>query len=63
LEAAKAARAKGMTVIGLTGRGGGKLKSMCDVVIDVPWQGFADRVQEMHIKVIHAWIDLIEREQ
>jgi D-sedoheptulose 7-phosphate isomerase len=52
-----------MTVIGLTGRGGGKLKSMCDVVIDVPWQGFADRVQEMHIKVIHAWIDLIEREQ
>ena len=63
LEAAKAARAKGMTVIGLTGRGGGELKSMCDVVIDVPWQGFADRVQEMHIKVIHAWIDLIEREQ
>jgi D-sedoheptulose 7-phosphate isomerase len=36
---------------------------MCDVIIDVPWQGFADRVQEMHIKVIHAWIDLIEREQ
>tara|TARA_B100000768_G_C11281725_1_gene379012 strand:+ start:2210 stop:2785 length:576 start_codon:yes stop_codon:yes gene_type:complete len=63
LEAAKAAKAKGMRVIGLTGRGGGELKAMCDVVVDVPWEGFADRVQEAHIKVIHAWIDLIEREQ
>jgi D-sedoheptulose 7-phosphate isomerase len=63
IEAAKSARAKGMTVVGLTGRGGGKLKDLCDVVIDVPWKGFADRVQEIHIKVIHAWIDLIERQQ
>jgi len=29
----------------------------------VPWNGFADRVQEVHIKVIHAWIDAIERQQ
>jgi D-sedoheptulose 7-phosphate isomerase len=63
IEAAKAAKTKGMTVIGLTGRGGGELKDLCDVVIDVPWKGFADRVQEVHIKVIHAWIDLIERQQ
>jgi len=63
LEAAKEAKAKGMMVIGLTGRGGGKLKALCDVVIDVPWNGFADRVQEVHIKVIHAWIDAIERQQ
>jgi D-sedoheptulose 7-phosphate isomerase len=52
-----------MVVIGLTGRGGGKLSPLCDVVIDVPWDGYADRVQEIHIKVIHAWIDLIERTQ
>jgi D-sedoheptulose 7-phosphate isomerase len=52
-----------MTVIGLTGRGGGALKALCDAAIDVPWNGYADRVQEVHIKVIHAWIDLIERAQ
>ena len=63
LEAAKAAKSKGMTVIGLTGRGGGALKALCDVAVDVPWNGYADRVQEVHIKVIHAWIDLIERAQ
>ena len=63
LEAAKAAKAKGMTVIGLTGRGGGALKALCDAAVDVPSDGYADRVQEVHIKVIHAWIDLIERAQ
>ena len=63
LEAAKAAKAKGMAVTGLTGRGGGALKALCDAAVDVPWDGYADRVQEVHIKVIHAWIDLIERAQ
>ncbi|RPG85314.1 MAG: D-sedoheptulose 7-phosphate isomerase [Crocinitomicaceae bacterium TMED209] len=63
LEAAKAAKSKGMTVIGLTGRGGGALKALCNAAVDVPWNGYADRVQEVHIKVIHAWIDLIERVQ
>ena len=61
IEAAKAARSLGMSVIALTGRGGGSLRSLSDVVIDVPWDGYADRVQEVHIKVIHAWIDLIEQ--
>ena len=63
VEAAKAANSKGMTVVGLTGRGGGALRALCDVVVDVPWTGYADRVQEVHIKVIHGWIDLIERAQ
>jgi len=63
LEAAKAAKSKGITVVGLTGRGGGALRTLCDVVVDVPWTGYADRVQEVHIKVIHAWIDLIEHAQ
>ena len=61
IEGAKAARSLGMSVIALTGRGGGSLRSLSDVVIDVPWDGYADRVQEVHIKVIHAWIDLIEQ--
>ena len=63
LEAAKAAKSKGMIVIGLTGRGGGALTALCDTAVDVPWKGYADRIQEVHIKVIHAWIDLIERAQ
>ncbi len=63
VQAANAARSKGMTVVGLTGRGGGALRALCDIVVDVPWTGYADRVQEVHIKVIHAWIDLIERAQ
>ena len=43
-----------MTVIGLTGRGGGELKALCDAAVDVPWNGYADRVQEVHIKVIRV---------
>lgn len=63
LEAAKAAKAKGMTVVALTGKDGGKLASVCDVEIRAPWSGYADRVQEIHIKVIHSLIDYIERQQ
>jgi D-sedoheptulose 7-phosphate isomerase len=63
LNAARAARELGMTVIGLTGRGGGALTDLCDVQVSIPWDGYADRVQEVHIKVIHAWIDQIERAQ
>ena len=63
LEAAKAAKAKGMTVVALTGKDGGELASVCDVEIRAPWSGYADRVQEIHIKVIHSLIDYIERQQ
>ena len=63
LEAAKAAKAKGMTVVALTGKDGGQLASVCDVEIRAPWSGYADRVQEIHIKVIHSLIDYIERQQ
>ena len=60
LEAARAAHATGMKVIALTGKNGGELASLCDVEVRVPWQGYADRIQEVHIKVIHSWIDFIE---
>jgi D-sedoheptulose 7-phosphate isomerase len=63
LNAARTARELGMRVIGLTGRGGGALTSLSDELISIPWNGYADRVQEMHIKIIHAWIDQIERAQ
>lgn len=61
LEAANVAREKGIKVIGLTGKDGGKLSSLCDVEIRAPWNGYADRIQEIHIKVIHSLIDYIER--
>lgn len=61
LEAAKTARSKGMKVVALTGKDGGALKAHCDVEIRAPKSTFADRAQEIHIKVIHALIDYIEQ--
>ena len=52
LLAAKTARAKNMTVIGLTGASGGKLAKLCDIVIKVPSDNVA-RIQEMHLPVYH----------
>ncbi len=59
--AARAAQAMGMRVIALTGKSGGELAGCCDVEVRVPWDGYADRVQEVHIKVIHSLIDHVER--
>jgi len=60
LNAVKAAREKGMKVIGLTGKDGGKLGPECDVEIRAPFSDYADRVQEIHIKVIHCLILYVE---
>ena len=59
--AAQAARAKGMKVIGLTGRAGSRLAQHADVCICTSGGQYADRVQELHIKVIHILIELVER--
>jgi D-sedoheptulose 7-phosphate isomerase len=59
--AAHAAKAMGMQVVGLTGNSGGALASLCDAEVRVPWTGYADRIQEVHIKVIHSWIDAVEQ--
>jgi D-sedoheptulose 7-phosphate isomerase len=61
IEAAKAARAKGMVVVGLTGKDGGQMAELCDVEVRVPWFEYADRIQEIHIKIIHSLIDYIEK--
>lgn len=61
INAAKAAREKGMTVVALSGKDGGKLAALADINIIVPHDGFADRIQEVHIKVIHILILLIEK--
>ena len=62
LKAIEAARAKGMKVIALTGKDGGKMAGLADVEIRVPHFGYADRIQEVHIKVIHILIQLVEKE-
>lgn len=60
LEAARVAKDKKMKVIALTGKDGGLLKNQCDVEIRAPFSEYADRAQEIHIKVIHALIHLVE---
>ena len=61
IRAVEAARANGMKVILLSGKDGGKMAGTADVEIRVPHFGFADRIQEIHIKAIHIMILLIER--
>jgi len=60
INAIEAAKEKGMHVIGLTGKTGGKMASLCDVEVRAPKSTYADRAQEIHIKVIHALIQYIE---
>lgn len=60
LKAIEAARKKGMKIIGLSGRDGGKMAGLCDVEIRAPKSDYADRAQEIHIKVIHSLIDFVE---
>ncbi|MBI0027515.1 D-sedoheptulose 7-phosphate isomerase [Gilliamella sp. B14448G11] len=62
IKAIEAAKQKGMKIITLTGKDGGKMNGLADVDIRVPHFGYADRVQEIHIKVIHILILLIEKE-
>ena len=59
LRAVRAARKKGLTVISLLGKGGGKLsgKSHCDIL--VPSKSTA-RVQEIHTLILHCWLEIIE---
>lgn len=60
IRAVEAARQKGMHVVLLSGKDGGKLAGQADVEIRVSHFGYADRIQEIHIKVIHLFILLIE---
>ncbi|ASW81708.1 D-sedoheptulose 7-phosphate isomerase [Vibrio anguillarum] len=62
LKAIEAAQAKGIKTIALTGKDGGKMAGLADIEIRVPHFGYADRIQEIHIKIIHIVIQLIEKE-
>lgn len=60
LHAIEAAHGKGMKVIGLSGKSGGQMAEKCDVSIVVPWHRYSDRIQEIHIKIIHILIEYVE---
>lgn len=61
LNAITVAKSKGIKVIALTGKDGGKMAGLADVEVRVPHFGYADRIQEIHIKIIHIMIYLIEK--
>jgi len=61
LKAIAAAKEIGITVVGLTGRAGGKMKSECDFCLCVPSDSTA-RIQEVHITVIQIWCGILEDE-
>ena len=61
INAAKTAKQRQMKIVVLTGNGGGKLADISDVEIRVPHDGYSDRIQEIHIKIIHSLINFIEQ--
>lgn len=60
INAAKTAKQKQMKVIALSGNDGGALSANCDIEIRVPWDEYSDRIQEIHIKIIHSLIHYVE---
>jgi D-sedoheptulose 7-phosphate isomerase len=61
INAVKIARKQGIKTIVLTGKTGGTLAELADLEIRAPQSEYADRAQEIHIKVIHTLIYGIER--
>jgi len=61
IKAIEVAKNKDIKVIALTGKDGGKMAGLADIEIRVPQFGYADRIQEIHIKIIHILILLIEK--
>jgi len=61
LRACEAAKARGVRTVGLLGKGGGQLLDKVDIAIVVPLATTSDRIQEVHIKVLHIVIEAVER--
>jgi D-sedoheptulose 7-phosphate isomerase len=61
LHAARSARAKGSKVIALTGKDGGELAKLSDIALIAP-ASQTERIQELHITIIHIWLELMETE-
>ena len=63
IRAFEEARKTGMKTIAFTGNRGGKLAEAADLEIRVPHEGYSDRIQEIHIKVVHILILLLESDK
>jgi D-sedoheptulose 7-phosphate isomerase len=61
LQALRAARAKGLLVVGLTGQGGGQMPELCDYCLRTPSDS-TPRIQEGHITIGHTLCWLIEQQ-
>ncbi|MCD1636965.1 D-sedoheptulose 7-phosphate isomerase [Martelella mediterranea] len=61
IEAFNLARSLGLSTIGLTGQGGGKMKEISDVLIAVP-HGQTNHIQEVHIAIGHLICAFVEAE-
>jgi len=61
LQATRAAKERGVSTVGLSGMGGGALRDLVDVAIVVPRAKTSDRIQEIHIKILHAVIEAVEK--
>jgi len=59
IEAVKQAKKMGIFTIGFTGKDGGKLAEICDIVVKVP-SSSTPRIQEMHITLFHAICGIVE---
>jgi D-sedoheptulose 7-phosphate isomerase len=62
MRAVETARQRGVKTVGLLGKGGGELLEMVDEAVVVPLATTSDRIQEVHIKVLHIVIEAVERE-
>ncbi len=60
MEAMKVAKERGLLTVGLTGKGGGKLSSLVDYLLDVSSES-TPRVQEVHLLLLHLLAEEIER--
>ena len=61
IRAIEQAKSMGVQTVALLGKGGGKMKDMADLAIVVPDATTSDRIQEIHIKVLHIAIEAVER--
>ena len=61
IRAIEQAKEMGVRTVALLGKGGGKMRDMADLAIIVPEATTSDRIQELHIKILHIAIEAVER--